>query len=121
MNNRFSKKDLKFCYFIIFLCLCSAMMLFLMKTIPGDKVNIYCDGMLYGSYSLSEDNTITLSGNVITVDDGVAYMSSATCPDGLCMKMGKIRADKETIVCLPHKVVVEVVSDEKSKLDAVTK
>lgn len=121
MNNRFSKKDLQFCYFIIFLCLCSAMILFIMKTRPGNRANIYCDGMLYGSYSLSEDNTITLSGNVITIEDGVAYMSSATCTDGLCMKMGKIKADKETIVCLPHKVVVEIVSDEASEFDAVTK
>ena len=40
-------------------------------------------------------------------------MSSATCPDGDCVKQGRICDEGETIVCLPNKVVVEILGSEE--------
>ena len=35
-------------------------------------------------------------------------MEEANCPDGYCEEQGKINGRTQTIVCLPHKLVVEV-------------
>ena len=35
-------------------------------------------------------------------------MTEADCPDGYCKRQGEISTEKETIVCLPHKLVVEI-------------
>lgn len=50
-------------------------------------------------------------------------MSDADCPDKYCMRQGKINHMKENIVCLPHKVIVEVTqsSNEDSQVDIVSK
>jgi hypothetical protein len=39
-------------------------------------------------------------------------MKDADCPDKLCEKTGKISKNGETIVCLPHRVVVEIQGGE---------
>ena len=36
-------------------------------------------------------------------------MTDADCPDKLCVKTGRISKTGETIVCLPHRVVVEII------------
>ena len=40
-------------------------------------------------------------------------MKEADCPDKYCVKQGKIKNVGETIVCLPHKVVVEIEKTSK--------
>ena len=44
----------------------------------------------------------------ITKKDNAVYMSDADCPDKLCVHTGTIHKTGETIVCLPHRVVVEI-------------
>ena len=47
-------------------------------------------------------------------------MKDANCPDKICEGHNKISYKGETIVCLPHKVVIEIVADEATyELDAV--
>lgn len=56
---------------------------------------------------ISEDghrNTIVREGTEVTMID-------ASCPDQLCVRQGVITEAGETIVCLPHRLVVEVTSD----------
>ena len=50
--------------------------------------------------------------NTLFIEDGKAYIKSATCPDKICVGHRPISKDGETIVCLPHKIVISV-SDEK--------
>lgn len=50
--------------------------------------------------------------NTLVIEDGKAYIKSATCPDKICVGHRPISKDGETIVCLPHKIVISV-SDEK--------
>ena len=48
-------------------------------------------------------------------------MEDADCPDRLCVKQGRIKKVGESIVCLPHKVVIEIVGEkEEAGVDAVT-
>lgn len=42
-------------------------------------------------------------------------MEEANCPDGYCEEQGKISGHTQTIVCLPHKLVVEVLENENDQ------
>ena len=57
--------------------------------------------------------------NYLVIKDGYADITEANCPDKLCAKQKKISLDRETIVCLPNKVVVEIISNSSSDVDAV--
>ena len=61
----------------------------------------------------SGETTIEVNGyqggvNKVVINDGKVSMTEADCPDELCVKTGKISRVGETIVCLPHRVVVEI-------------
>lgn len=83
------------------------------------------DGKEYCSASLATNQTIPIEEdgatiNVITIEDGEVYMSDATCPDQLCIKQGHKSKDGETIVCLPHRVVVTVLSEDAAAYDSLS-
>ena len=83
-------------------------------SLTGEKVLITADGRDYGIYSLAENQTIdvTLDGhtNHITIKDGVVSMTYSTCKNQVCVNTGAISQTKDAIVCLPNKIVVEIVS-----------
>lgn len=84
----------------------------------GNEIKITVDGKVYGTYFLNEDKSIDidteLGSNKVCILGGEAHMEEADCPDGYCKRQGSISKANETIVCLPHKVVVEVVSNDTS-------
>lgn len=91
----------------------------------GSKILITVDGQLYGTYDLGENQKISIeldgeTANVVVIKDGAAYMEDADCPDKLCVHQGKISRDGQTIVCLPHKLVVEVTGGEKETYDSIS-
>ncbi|MBQ6848984.1 MAG: NusG domain II-containing protein [Clostridia bacterium] len=78
----------------------------------GDSVTVTVDGHLYGTYPLSEDTTVDIRTaygyNRLVIRDGQAKMEDADCPDGICAAHVAISRMGQSIVCLPHKVVVTV-------------
>ena len=87
----------------------------------GGEAIVTVDGEEIASYSLDKNGSYEITGgdggkNTLVIEDGQAYMSQADCPDELCVKTGRVQYDGETIVCLPHKVVVTIQSDEKAKV-----
>ena len=46
-------------------------------------------------------------------------MKEADCPDQICVRHKAISKSGESIVCLPHKVVVEISSEEEQDVDIV--
>ncbi|MFR4337598.1 MAG: NusG domain II-containing protein [Lachnospira pectinoschiza] len=50
-------------------------------------------------------------------------MTDADCPDKLCVKTGMISKTGETIVCLPHRVVVEIIgaAADDSGVDSIVR
>ncbi len=107
------KKDI----IIIALALVLAGALYLVSQAAGGKdasvVVVTIDGKevlrrplaMEDSYEIRQDDG---SVNVITVKDGAVYMSEANCRDGLCLRQGKMKNAAKTIVCLPHKLVVQL-------------
>ena len=83
----------------------------------GDTVRVTVNGAEYATYSLSENivkDIITGENgeycNTLVIRDGIAYMEKATCPDGICVDHSPIYRDGESIVCLPQRVVITVVT-----------
>ena len=95
------------------------------KTEAGARAVVYVDKEETAVYSLEEDGTYEIKTdrgtNLLIIKDGEADMTEADCPDCLCVKQKSISRNGETIVCLPHRVVVEIESDEEAELDAITK
>jgi len=50
--------------------------------------------------------------NVLKVSKGGIEMIDADCPDKLCIAMGRISGVGGKIVCLPHRVFVEIVAGQ---------
>ena len=88
----------------------------------GNRIQVTVDGEVYGTYSLTEDQVIEVKEgdfyNRIRIEDGKAYMEEANCPDGYCERQGKISGGAQTIVCLPHKLVVEVSEADDTSRDS---
>ena len=75
----------------------------------GTHAEITIDGRIFGTYELSKDRTIDLkTGNIAVIKDGQIYMKSADCHGQDCIRQGKISKPSQTIVCLPHKVMIEM-------------
>lgn len=80
-------------------------------TVDGEVVKVFdlvddgeTESFLYRDEH-GHENLIVRTGT--TVD-----MTEANCRDQVCVRMLPIDAPGETIVCLPHKLLVEVISDE---------
>ena len=76
----------------------------------GAGVSVCVNGVEVARYALSADGTYDLNGgtNRLLVQDGQASMIWADCPDGICMRQGKIRYTGQCITCLPNRLTVTV-------------
>lgn len=83
----------------------------------GTEVVIRQNGQEIARYPLSTDATYTLGEgtNILVIRDGKAYISEATCPDGLCIKRGRISRTGQSVVCLPNRLTVTVVGGNADK------
>lgn len=91
----------------------------------GCEAVILRDGIELGRYSLAEDDIITVRGenesyNLILISKGSVQVSDADCPDKLCIRQRSISRNGESIICLPHKLIIMIESPEESDMDAVT-
>lgn len=91
----------------------------------GTKVLVRVDGEVTSSFPLDRPQEYTIQTrdggvNELRIGDGAVWLESANCPDCLCVKQGKIRHAGESIICLPHSVVVEIFGRDELGLDAVT-
>lgn len=55
--------------------------------------------------------TTDLGTNVIEIKDGRAHVEEADCPNQDCVHQGWIDAAGQQIVCLPHKLTVDIVDE----------
>lgn len=94
------------------------------KTIYNSNKLVYAsikvDGKLYDNIPLSTNkgekklNIKSSSGNnSILIRDNTIKVISADCKDDLCVKQGEISKVGESIICLPHKLIIEIKGDEK--------
>lgn len=92
----------------------------------GQEVVVEVDGSPYQTYSLTENGRYRIETrwgyNILTIEDGMADITEADCPDEICVRERKISKEGETLVCLPHKLVVTVQGQgDLPETDAVAK
>jgi len=91
---------------------------------PGGRAVVYVEGEIFATYDLKEEGEYAIytdkGTNLLVMKDGKADMIEADCPDGLCVKQQAIHKTGQTIVCLPHKVVVEIEGGIQNDLDGIT-
>lgn len=96
----------------------------------GKMAVVSVSGEEYGSYSINKNQTVKIETeyglNYLEIKDGEAKIIDADCPDKYCIHQSAISKKGEIIVCLPHKMTVEISdyqSDDSSEqdIDAVVK
>lgn len=85
------------------------------------------NGKILMTLPLSKDTTRTIEYgaagiNTFTIKNGTVTMIEADCGDHTCIQTGSISNTGESIVCLPHRLVLQIVSktdDSRVEPDAV--
>ena len=102
-------------------------LIFFKTSQKGSKNNyaiIQVDGKIHKKIDLSnvknnkEVNLNLPNGkNTLLVENNSIEMKSANCNDALCVKQGNISKVGQTIICLPHKLIIEIKGDELDSKD----
>ena len=82
----------------------------------GPRVYITLDGDKLIDLPFSEPRTVTVrqpdgAENAVVITGDAVYMAHANCENQDCVHQGKVSAPGKQIICLPHKLWIEVVSD----------
>ena len=107
----------------ILLLLGGALALFLRFTRQaGGIVSVQIDGNVVMELPLGEDIDLVLGEgahtNTLVIRDGKAQVTDASCPDRICVRQGAVQYAGESIVCLPHRLVVTVEGGPPPDIDA---
>lgn len=94
--------------------------------LPGSRQGAQVEITLEGRttlYPLDRDARFTLTAssggtNTVVIKDGEVRVTEADCPDRICVTMGAISRTGQTIVCMPHQLVIRITSDEQ-EIDGV--
>lgn len=103
---------------VILVIAAAGLLFFGLNKEAGAYASVNINGEQTAVYPLSVNTEVTITTgendeniNVLTIKDGKAYVSEANCPDGICAETRAAQYVGETIVCLPHKVVIEIVAE----------
>ena len=94
------------------------------KSSKNNYAIIKVDGKIHKKISLShvkksEKVNLNLPNgkNTLLIKNNSIQMKSANCNDALCVKQGNISKVGQTIICLPHKLIIEIKGDELDSKD----
>ena len=111
LKGKITKTDIFICAVCILFVLLSFFAV--KKANNGNTVLIEVMGKEYARYDLNSVETpqtleikTQLGYNKVIIEPDGVYVLEADCPDKTDVKTGKISKAGETIVCLPHKVVI---------------
>ena len=81
----------------------------------GEYAVVRVEGAVAARYPLAEDGVYPLNGgtNILVIENGLAWMQEANCPDHICMKQGKINKTGQVITCLPNLLTVTIEGGEQ--------
>lgn len=109
-------------FIIVLIIVILSFVFFLINSFTLDKplyVLIKKDNKIYYKDLISKDNEIIIKDNkdfnTVIVKDSKVYVKEANCDNQICVNHKKISATNETIICLPNKVIIEIVGKENAK------
>lgn len=101
---------------------CALLLLFRSE---GSFVSVMVDGKETVNYPLQKDGEYLIVSedggeNLLCIENGYVRVSSANCPNQDCVQHKAISSSNESIICLPHKVVITIFnSEKKSSIDTM--
>ena len=122
--NKKRKNDIVLVVIVIAIAATGLLVLNVFKT-EGAFAVLKIDGKETERYSLSVNTEVVIETendgrNTLVIENGKAFVKDVNCPDKICEGHSKISYKGETIVCLPHKVVIEIIADDsENELDVV--
>lgn len=85
----------------------------------GTTAVIYVDGREYRRVDLSKvkepyviEIETVYGRNTVLVEPGAISVSSADCPDKICVHQGRLTGAGIPIVCMPHRLVIDIEGGE---------
>lgn len=88
-----------------------AFLLFKPSNGSGDAVIVKHNGSVVAVMSLNKDEELDVDGLLtVVVENGGVYVKGAVCKDKLCQRHSRIYNGKESIICLPNSISVEITS-----------
>lgn len=99
---------------------------FLKNDSSGGYAVVYVNGAESQRFALNENGEYKIDTetgyNIIVVENNNVFVKDADCPDKICVNSLPISMKKQSIVCLPHKLVVEIEGvKEESDIDSVSR
>lgn len=124
MNNHrkfFNKTDL---LFMGVLCILALILLLVvsLSSPKGTTAQIYLHNVCVMTCDLTEDSIFQIDQVpevTFQIQDGKIRFLSSDCPDQVCVRTGFISLAGQTAVCLPHRLVIRIISDSPSDLDVI--
>ena len=114
-----------FCALILTAAMTAALFTLRFLSKPAGDVVITLDGAIYGTYPLTEDRTIEIKGddfrNEVLIEGGTVLMKFSDCHNQICVEHAPISRSGESIICLPHKLVVQIEGGKEADVDAVVR
>lgn len=115
---------------ILLLCLSACLTILFHQKKPADRLTacIYQDGQLIKSidlHAVTTPYTFTVpascgGSNTIEVRPDAIGIIDADCPDKLCVSTGFVDSTLLPIVCLPHRLVIQLETDAQTQPDVIS-
>lgn len=115
---------------LVLIIIITALALFLMLVLQhgtkGERAVVLIDGKETESFDLAQDGTFTINTenggkNVLVISNGTCYMKESNCPDHICVKEGVISRKGQSIICLPHHLVIQITGGRDNEIDATVR
>jgi hypothetical protein len=106
-------------WFIVLMSLIVIGVLFqyLWSTSLAAKVQIRVNDKIYGTYSLSQQRTITVHGqlgdSIIQIARGSVRFIRSPCHAQYCVHQGWLKRAGQAAICLPNQITLELVGEKK--------
>jgi len=87
-------------------------------------IEIVCENEVRYTFDMDETKTIRVehpdgSYNVVCIEQGTVWVEDADCDNHDCIKQGRISKVGQSVICLPHQMVIRIVGTQDSEYDAV--
>lgn len=99
----------------VFVLGCGVFLLLKYTSGAGATAEIWLDGELVetidlGAVTIAYDLVFETEygRNVVHVEHGAISVSEADCPDQVCVEQGAISGPGIPVVCMPHRLVIEI-------------
>lgn len=119
MKNKVLKKgDIILAVVVLMFCVVLFLGIYIFNNNEGNFVQIEVDGKVVANLPLDEDTVYEIKKddkitNKVVISNGKVDMTFADCRDQICVNHKEISKTNESIICLPNKVIVTVIDNNK--------